>query len=86
MDAGYWLLFDRITYDTGRLRYRLDSILKTRFEVDLTKIRVKHKLLEKYCKKKDRSIYIENHEKGLKGNTIGLLAEFLGDPLSIKNI
>jgi hypothetical protein len=77
MHPGYWLIFDGVGYDTWRLKYTLEHILKTnKNEIEYTALKIKDELLRQYYKKRDRNIIFENYEKGLGGNIKGLLTEF----------
>lgn len=76
MRPAYWLVFDGVGYDTWRLRYTLEYILKDNKDaIEYTALKVKDELLRQYYKKKDRDIRFENYEKGVDGNIKGLLTE-----------
>lgn len=77
MRAGYWLVFDGITYDTDNLKYQLDNLIKrNKSEIEYTTLQIKDQFLRSYYKKKDQEIRLKNYEKGLEGNILGLLTEF----------
>ncbi len=78
MNPGYWLIFDGVGYDTSRLRYQLDNLLESNKEkIEYTKLKIKDNLLREYYKERDRDIRFRNYEKGLEGNMLGLLTEFV---------